>query len=493
MPLNSYILDMEGTMRTLTDADQAQWTLARFGDAPAEGPGSARIAGLTWGQRALWMAIQQRGSSQFLISLRRVIDMPRRAPADVPSVTAAIGALIERHSSLRTRPSFTGTAQRQLVSGHGEQPVLLVAADRAASAQELSALTEATARQLAATAFDHADEWPQRVALVHVDGQVRKVVVVFSHTTVDFQAAEIVMRDLRLLLLRGSIAAPAGPQSADIARTEQDVDHRRSTRAIAYWLDSYRRLPADTLPVTAPAQTPRFWRAILPSGAADTATRLLAATHHVSTATVWTAAVAAVFAAWGGAEICGVYTMTSNRSRDGHREAISKLNQLGLAVIDLSARPGFAELLPQVSRASLDAYRHAYYDPAELQHAFDAAGHPYAGILNPHCYFNDVRLATDADLFTHATGEAEVRQAMARSVIEWAERFDEFTWRVRVEIIDTPGGAGIALTADTTYLPPDAMKLFLRDIERLLVDAAFGDVPWPWRSRPAPTVPARPS
>jgi hypothetical protein len=78
-----------------------------------------------------------------------------------------------------------------------------------------------------------------------------------------------------------------------------------------------------------------------------------------------------------------------------------------------------------------------------------------------------------------------VRAATASSTLSWAERLERFRWCPRVEIIDAPAAIGIALTADTGHLPPAAIARCLRDYESLLVEAAFGDVPWPWLTAPS--------
>ncbi|WP_158553876.1 condensation domain-containing protein [Micromonospora deserti] len=444
---------------------------------------SAPPAPLTWGQQALWAAIRRRGREQTLMSLRRIVAMPRKGSADVASVLRAIGALVGRNSSLRTRIHVVDGDVRQVVVAAGELPVLLVEAGPEGSAAEEhhgAAVAAAVADQLAATPFDHAQEWPQRVALVRVGDRISHLVVVFSHLTVDFQAVEILLRQLRLLLLRGGIGAPAGPQSVDVARWEQDVNRRRSARAVAYWVRSFTRLPSRTLPWIAPPATSRFQRTVLVSEAADTAVRLAARRCRVTSSTVLLAAIAVVVSRWSGNDVCGLHSMANNRAVAGYAEAIAKLNQLGLVVVDTADRPSFDDLLPRVRQAALEAYRHSYYDPMELRRAFEAAGLPYEAGVSPHCYVNDVRLGVDTDLFGRAVDEAQVRAAMAGTSVTPAESLDHFTWRMRVEIIDQPRGIGIALTGDTSYLPPTHAERFLRDVERLLVEAAFGDMPWPW-------------
>jgi len=455
-------------------------TTALSAAAAFTGEPGTRLAPLTWGQRALWMAMNRRGpSSAKLISLRRVVPVPRRAPSDLESVLRAIGALIARHSSLRTKIHFDRGVQEVVAAG--AQPVRLVPADPADPDGAVTA--KRLADELSAAPFDHQHELPQRIALVLVDdSRVRQIVIVFSHATVDFQGAELVQRDLRQLLLRGEIPGPAGPQSADIGVLEQSEAHqRRGQRATRHWVAGFRRLPADTLPEVGPQDEPRWRRHILASAAADVAIRLIARQHRVSSATVLLTAVAGTIARWSDADTCGIHTMVNNRAITEYRHAVAKLNQLGLLVVDFATRPSFADALPQVWHAAIDAYRHSYYDPAVMAVAFEAAGLPYASGISPHCYLNDIRLSpADTDLFGRDTAEHAVRAAMRHSTFTLAEGIDNFTWRIRVEIIDVPVGIGLALTGDTRFLPRPVAERLLREIEELLVEAAFRDVPWPW-------------
>jgi condensation domain-containing protein len=438
---------------------------------------AAPPAPLTWGQRALWKAYRQRGRQQ-MNNLRRFLAMPPQAPDDVDSVLRALATLVGAYSSLRTRLHLADGEPRQEVAASGELAVRLVQADG-----DAHAAAREVAEQLAATPFDHAGEWPQRVALVLVEQRVRQIVIVFSHTTVDLQATALVLEELRRLLLGGASSAPP-PQSVDIAHREQGTDRRRTQRAITYWRDGYAQLPREVFAERGPALAPRFWRAVLTSAAADTAVGRLAVRHQVSSAAVLVAATAAMISAWSGTEVCGIHTMSGNRALPGYKLAIAKLNQVGLLLLDLRDRPSFADLLPRVRRAALSAYRHAHYDPVLLDQELAAAGHGYADEVNPHCFLNDIRQATEATVSEQATGEAEVRAAMRRSSFSWAERLDRYTWRARVEIFDVPAAIGIALTADTGHLPPDAIERFLRDLEALLVNAAFRDLPWPWTPAP---------
>jgi hypothetical protein len=446
---------------------------------------SAPPAPLTWGQRALWIAMRRRGPEQFMINMTKIVLVPDGAAVDVTSAVSAVGALVSRHSSLRTRIEDADGQPRQVVAPDGELPVLLFNVDSGTGGEGVAddgvAVARQVARQLAAAPFDHAHEWPQRVALVLAGDRVRQIVFVFSHTTVDLWAAEIVLRELRLLLSGGELETPPGPQSVDVARREQGADRSHSDRAVAHWVRGFGRLPEQTLPRVGPPLTPRFQRWLLVSEVADTASRLVAGRFRVTGSTVLLAATAAVLSAWSGTDVCGIHSMSNNRSLDGYRNAIAKLNQLALVVVDVADRPSFAELLSRVWRAALQAYRHAHYDPQDMERGYEAAGYPYATGVSPHCYFNDSRLSVDTDVSGRATAEDEVRAALTRSSLHKAETYEHFTWRLRVQVLPMPARVAIALTGDTGYLPPPEAERFLRDIERLLVEAAFRDVPWPWR------------
>ncbi|WP_432958923.1 condensation domain-containing protein [Micromonospora haikouensis] len=435
---------------------------------------------LTWGQRAMWRAVEVFESPRHsVLNLRRTLAVSRRADVDVARAVRAVAALVRRHESLRTRVRSVDGELYQSATGAGRLPVLVHPVASAAADPDGRAAASALAARLGDPRFDHAAEWPVRAAVVTVDDRVRQVVLVFSHSTVDFHAAETVLRDLRMLVLRGSVATLAGPQSLDVAEREGDGERRRGDRAVAYWTRHFPDLTVGLFDPVGPGLTPRYRRGSLVSPAVRHAARLVAARHGVSNATVLLAATAAVLAADGG-DVCGVFTMVNNRFQPEYDGAVSKLNQIGLCRIDLADRPAFAELLTRARTASLDAYRHAYYDPRELERAFAARGLDYHTALAPFCYLNDIRLPHDAGVDPAGCDEATLRAAAERSAFRWVEELEAFSWRCRLQVVDAPGAVELSVTVDTRYLPPQRAEAFLRAVEALLVEAAFRDVPWPW-------------
>ncbi|WP_431882696.1 condensation domain-containing protein [Micromonospora gifhornensis] len=453
--------------------------------APAEFTGSgATTAPLTWAQQVLWRSISRFGSNHRFLNLRRTVGVSARAATDVPTALRAVGALVGRHAALRTRLPLVDGEPRQEAAAAGVLPVLLCpgVGDGAEAAR-------AAADRLADVAFDHAAEWPLRVALVTVDDRVRQVVLVFSHTTVDAHAAEVVMRDLRLLLLRGRLPTPPGPQSTDVARLQHGPDRRRSDRAAAYWLREYRRLPPEPWAQTGPGLDPPARRGVLVSSAIDTAARMVAARHRVSASAVLLAAYHAVAARHSGRTLVGLFPMAHNRFRTEYADAVANLGQVGFCVVDLTGRPDFTEVLSRVWIASLNGLRHAYYHSASLRGTFEEQGIDFDSMFGPHYYFNDVRLSVGGGPTPPVATPADLRAAMAASTFSWTEGLEQTAWHMLAHVVDEPGGVGITLTADTRHIAMDAVQTHLREMEELVVAAAHTDVPWPW----SPPVTGAPS
>ena len=461
-----------------------EWASEPLAHAEFSGTG-ATTAPLTWAQQVLWRSISRFGSNHRFLNLRRTVAISARAATDVATALRAVGALVSRHAALRTRLPLVDGAPRQEAAATGVLPVLVCpgVGDGAEAAR-------AAAGRLGDVAFDHTAEWPMRVALVTVDDRVRQVVLVFSHTTVDAHAAEVVLRDLRLLLLRGRLPTPPGPQSTDVARLQHGADRRRSERAVAFWLREYQRLSREPLAVTGPGLDPPLRRGVLVSSAIDTAARMIAARHRVSASAVLLAGYYAVAAGNSGRTLAGLFPMAHNRFRTEYANAVANLGQVGFCVVDLAGRPDFGELLARVWVASLNGLRHAYYESAALRRSFEGQGIEFDPAFGPHYYFNDVRLSGGGGEAVPTASAADLRAATADSTFSWTAGLHQASWHMLTHVVDEPGGVGITLTADTRHIAMDAVPAYLRQMEELLVTAAHADVPWPWSPAPAVAVAA---
>ncbi|MBO4204598.1 condensation domain-containing protein [Micromonospora echinofusca] len=452
----------------------AEWATETLVHAEFQGE-PAGTAPLTWAQQVMWRAAARSGSNHAFLNLRRTVAVSERVRADLSSVTRAVALLVGRHGALRTRVRPVDGEPGQETAVAGRLPLLVVpgGTDDTGAARDV-------AERLAAVAFDHAEEWPLRVALVVTDDRVRQIVVVFSHSTVDAHAAEVVLRDLRLILLRGALTTPPGPQSVDVARLQHGADRRRSERSVDYWMREFRRLPAQPLTPVGPGLTPHLHRGVLVSSAVDLAARLIAARQRVSVSAVLLAGMTASAVAHSDRQVHGLFPMAHNRFRNGYANVVANLGQIGFCVLDLADRPGFGTVVDRVWQASLDGLRHAYYAPQALREKFDDEGYDPATAFLPHYYFNDVRLAVGGAEPVPEVTERDLRAATTRSTFSWTAPLLASSWHLLTHVVDEPGGVGTTVTVDTRYIPVESVEPMLRGLEELLVDAALRDVPWPW-------------
>ncbi|MEV0588384.1 condensation domain-containing protein [Nonomuraea sp. NPDC050310] len=409
------------------------------------GPG-AGTAPLTWGQAAIWDAVQKTAPDDHYFNFGRIV----RIPATEPGVVLdALGRLVERHGAFRTLVQDGGQRQHE----RGRLPVQ-------AHDDPDTALAELTAAR-----FDYAAEWPLRASLVVRDGLVRQVVLAFCHLAADGLGAEVAVRDLRLLAL-GRAPRTAAPQQLDLARWQAGPEGRHvAARAAEHWAQAHERMPTTMFPtqVAAP-DTPPIWRALLHSPALELAVRALAARHATSTSTVLLSAVAKL----AGTGISAVLPIVANRFRRETLGLVGTLSQEGLLTLDTDLP--FAELLRRAVPAAMRAYRSAFHDPADRARVVAAESARRGEPVHPNCCFNDLRFA---DPGPAPCEPEELERALDKTTLSWPMSQDKLNCRFCVHV--TP--EGVSLTADTRYLPRPAIEAWLRGLESTLVEAALAEAP----------------
>ncbi|WP_055480634.1 condensation domain-containing protein [Sphaerimonospora mesophila] len=429
------------------------------------GPGSG-TAPLTWGQRAIWEAIERTAPDDHYFNFGRVLKVPGGRTAG--EIVEALAALIERHGALRTRlgePGRSGAEPYQRLEEKGRLPVTVAAGD-----------PDRVLGELAARRFDYAGEWPMRVALVLDGDRVTHVVLVFCHLAADGLGAEAAVRDLRMLLLRGGrggdrLRWPDASQPIDLARWQAGPEGRKAARAAAaYWESEYRRIPPTMFSAPRDARDaarPPIWRALLHSPALESAVRSIAHTHAASTSTVLLTAVAALVGRFTGHETCAMLPIAANRFRRDTANIVATMSQEGLFTLDLGGggASSFTDLLRSAGPAALRAYRSAYHDPADRNRITALVGSERGMPIHPYCCFNDMRFA---DPGPAACDPGEITAALARTSVSWPMSQDKLNCRFCVHLTTE----GVSLTADTRYLPRPDIERFLLELESLLVETA---------------------
>ncbi|MEU0148668.1 condensation domain-containing protein [Streptomyces sp. NPDC006288] len=438
-------------------------------------------APLTWGQRAIWHAIGRTAPNDHYFNIGRILPLADRGrPATADEATRALGALMERHEALRTRMARGDDGQPvQSLAATGSLPVTVApAADAEAAGHVARELLDG----LSATRFDYRGEWPLRAALVVVGDRVTHAVLVLCHLAADGHAAEVVVRDLRLLVRRGSAGRPPATTPSDLAREQQgEAGLRRGAAALAHWEAGYRAAPATMFPRTAAEpRSPRFWTGRIVSPALARGVAAVAAAHRVSGSTVLLAASAALVAAGQGHRTAAVMPIVGNRTAAAHRDLVTTLSQDGLFVLDLGARaPGatFTGLLPDAYRAALRAYRAAAYDPAGWDALAGRLRAEYGQEVHPYCCFNDMRLVERPVGPAAPATPAELDAVRSRTRFGFPATQDRVACRYCLHITEEGDALAVALTADTAYQPPDAIRAHLYALEELIVSSAAGRPP----------------
>jgi hypothetical protein len=406
-------------------------------------------APLTWGQRAIWETIERTAPDDHYFNFGRVLKVPGRR--SVAEVATALAGLVERHGSLRTR---VGDPLCQRLEGSGRLTLRIDAGD-----------PDKVLAELSATRFDYAGEWPLRVALV-VDGPVvTHVVLVFCHLAADGFGAEVAVRDLRALLLRGRVSGPPAPRPLDLARWQAGEEGRRvAGAAAAHWESEHARMPATMFAATGtdPADPP-IRRAHLRSPALHLAARSIALSHRTSTSTVLLAATAVLAGRFSDAARCAVLPIVANRFRRDTLGVVSTLSQEGLFTLDVDGP--FGDVLRAAAPAAMRAYRSAYHDPADrariVRDESDRRGTP----VHPNCCFNDLRLA---DPGPAACAPGDLDAALPETALEWRMSQDKLNCRFCVHV----SADGVSLTADTRHLSMAGVERYLHGLEDLLVETA---------------------
>ncbi|MBB5867057.1 hypothetical protein F4553_000436 [Allocatelliglobosispora scoriae] len=434
--------------------------------------GRSVTARLTWGQQGIWNIITAMAPHDAFLNQRRIVAVPAGAVATLAAVAAAVGTLISRHESLRTRIRTVGQVPWQDVAAAGECPieVLETAPDQARRAAKQAR------ERLRLIPFDYAEDLPIRVTAVLADGTVRYLVLVLAHIAVDWYALARLERELTALLVDGAVAAAPGRQPADMAEREHSAAGRQRTRRVQdYWRGRYTRFPAQAFPPAAPSADPYYGQADLVSPALGTTCQMAASRYGTSSSAVLLAATCAVLAAWTRQDRLGMLTLVNNRFHDGHRDVIAPVNQLGILAFDLSGTATFGDLVTSAWRESLSCFRHAYYDQDALDGFLEDTGRLHDGRIAPFCCFNDMR-AANGHLRGRRTGTARLHAARRRSRITWREPLRDFSWHFMLSVSDLPGSLCVSLAADARYLPPRRQVAVLLAFEELVVTAATREV-----------------
>jgi hypothetical protein len=147
--------------------------------------------------------------------------------------------------------------------------------------------------------------------------------------------------------------------------------------------------------------------------------------------------------------------------------------QAGCCVLDV-AGIGVDEAVERAQKATMLAYKHAYFDPWELDELIAEVAKERDPEFDVSTFFNDRRLGKAANDASSPTATREVLdRARAQSTFEWTEKQDNPFDRLFLHVDDGPGWIKLKVRFDTAFFTPEEAERLLRDMEALAVEAAL--------------------
>ncbi|WPB88492.1 amino acid adenylation domain-containing protein [Streptomyces malaysiensis] len=336
-----------------------------------------RVLPLSYAQRRLWFVDRLEGASA-LYNIPLVLRLSGRL--DISALRTALGDVVARHESLRTRfPQMEGEPYQEILSvaeAGVDLPVIPVAAD------ELEARIDRTCSH----AFDLASELPLRATLF-TSGTDRPspdagsvvtgdwvLVLVVHHIAGDGWSMGSLLRDLSAAYAarrtgRAPGWEPLPVQYADYALWQRgmlgDPDDQDGVLAdqVAYWKAELRGAPEELeLPVDRrrPAVASRRggWVPLTLRAELHAELAELAARQGVTMFMVWQAALAVLLSRLGAGEDIPIGSPVAGRNDQAVEDLVGFFVNTLVVRTDLSGDPSFAELLGRVRRSALGALEH---------------------------------------------------------------------------------------------------------------------------------------
>jgi hypothetical protein len=437
---------------------------------PFTGPG-AGSGELSWGQRLMWNAISRWNSS---LALGGVSPLPPGMTTE--QIAAAVGFVLSRHPSLRTRlefaaPGSSDTAPRQVVADSGELAVEVVDAGDADPAAVAAEVRDRYHR----IPFDYAAEWPVRMAVICRDGELTHLVAMYCHLALDGGGMDALLADLSTMdRATGRSAAPVtGVPPLEQARWEAGpAGQRHNAATLRHWDRLLRTIPARRFAEPASWAQPRFREVRARSAALGLAARLIAARTGKDTAAVLLAASATALTRVTGRHPSMAMILVNNRFRPGFADTVSTVSQPGLFVLDVVGST-FDEAVGRAWRSSLSAYKNAYCDPVQRDALHDRIAAERGEEVDLSCYFNDTWSVDPHTQDGPVPTAADVQAARPDGWLRWQDTpSDPSSERFFVYVRPAPGAVELQVNLDSRYVPPADAEAYLRELEAVAVAAA---------------------
>jgi hypothetical protein len=435
---------------------------------PFSGEGSGESA-LTWGQLNVVRMMRHADGDPVMIGGT----VPLEEGTTVEHIVHLLSFIVERHHSLRTRIRVREDGELvQVLHASGEVGLEIV---DIGPGEDPAEAAEAVRLRYEREPFDLATEWPVRMAVIRRASVPVHFAAMYPHMAIDGYGFEALVRDLdNLDRETGARLGPReGAQPFEIARQQRSAASRRqSDAAIQYWEQTVRAAPWHHFDTERAPLEPRWWELVFESKACHLAATSIAARTGANTGAVLLGAYAVSLVHISGVNPCAMRTLVSNRFRPGFRGSVSPLMQSSPMVIDV-ADADFDTVVLRAWRSQLKAGKYGYYDPRDLWSLFDRVAAERGEEIDLLCYINDLRGSSAAVGSCPLPTPEEIEAALPLTTLAWGPHTDVPDVKTFLEVNPVPDTVNLLLRVDTQVVTTDQQEQIVREMERILVAAAF--------------------
>jgi hypothetical protein len=306
------------------------------------------------------------------------------------------------------------------------------------------------------------------MAAVRRDGELTHLVAVVCHLVADSYGTQVMLEEIDQ---RPDTPLPE-LQPLEQARWQASpAGARQNSQALRHWSAVLREMPLRRYPESPDKRSPRHWRGEFRSPALSLALRSITAQTGVASAPVLLAVFAVALARVTGVDPVVIRPMVNNRFRPGLDRVVCMLAQYGVCRLDV-AGISFAEAVDRSRRSALTTYKHAYYDPAQLDDLIAHAVAERGPELQLPCYFNDRRddVARPAAAVPTPT---QLKEATDAGEFRWTTRQDVPFEPLIVHVDELADATKAIIFMDTHVISPAAGEALLRGLETVALEAAL--------------------
>lgn len=436
---------------------------------------------LTWGQKWIWKALSRQAPNYQHLNVERVIEAP--PGCDLDDVVGAIGQLLERHEALRTRFWLDAdNTPRQAVAFGGEIPVEVY--DTAAA--HVDDTVDAVVERLTAMPFT-IPELPVRAAVVTCEGTPRRVVLSKLHLAADSRSSKMLAGDLVQYIRARSLPGARPPDGRLIHPVERAAYESSpagelvSEKSLRRWREQLTKFPKHALPTGSSVERETVCEEIsMESSAFFSASRVLATRHGVTPWAVTLGLTAMLLSRMTGNSSCGLLLFCHNRIDDDSDHVSGTMVQYAPITVP-TAGDDLRTILRTAWQSAVFATKNGQYDPDRLPDLIRTVSEDTGVPPDLSCSVNlNFPPADQQKPFTHDPGAvheaAAIRRLTEETRIVSRGSFPREEMRFFLSAFEIPSARTVVhLRADSSVLPTKHIEAFLRDLERLAVEAVRDD------------------